>query len=232
MHTLTPTKDLGATSKASDRLYVEPDCQITDDELAALAPDLDLNIPFVMDWVSAVLTHERCGAHLYRSVAGRTNNPVLKRRYGEFGKETERHVEILENLVTTAGGNPMYVSPAARATEGTDSKILESTFLIAGSIDVMTQEMAMLDAVLLAESMDHANWEVMAMLAERLPEGDLKTAFEEAVRQVEPEEDEHLTWAKETKARMVMLQAESRTMTAAGAKAEELIEKIKDWLSD
>ena len=70
-----------------------------------------------------MLAHERCGTHLYRSVAGRTNNPVLQAQYEEFGDETERHVEILEELVTAAGGNPNYVSPAARATEGTDAKL-------------------------------------------------------------------------------------------------------------
>jgi rubrerythrin len=231
MTTLTPTKDLGATIKPVGLLHAEPDRQITDDDLAALAPDVSMNVPFIMDWVAAVLTHERCGTHLYRSVAGRTNNPILKKQYVAFGEQTERHAEILEDLVTGAGGNPNYVSPAARATEGMDAKLLESTFLLGGSIDIMTQEMAMLDAVLLAESMDRANWETLAVLAAELPDGDLKTAFTKAADEVGPEEDEHLTWAKETKMKMVLLQAESRAMTAAGAKAEELVEKIKGWLS-
>lgn len=232
MTTLTPTKDLGATSKATGLLYVEPDGTITDDDLAALAPDIEMNVPFIMDWVSAVLTHERCVTHLYKSIAGRTNNPVLKKQYQAFGDQTAKHVKILEKLVTSAGGNPNYVSPAARATEGMDAKVLESTFLLAGSIDVMTQEMAMLDAVFLAESTDHANWEAMGQLAERLPEGELKTAFGAAVDEVEPEEDEHLTWAQETRAQMVILQAENRAMTATGAEVEEIVEKIKGWLSD
>ena len=90
----------------------------------------------------------------------------------------------------------------------------------------------MLDAVFLAETIDHANWETLAVLASELPDGDLKTAFQHAADQVGPEEDEHLAWAKETKMKMVLLQAESRAMTAAGAKAAEVVETIKGWLAD
>lgn len=231
MTTLTPTKLDGATSKASDTVYVEPAQQVTDEMLAALMPDAGFNVPFVNDYLSAVLTHERCGRHLYRSVAGRTNNPMLKRKYEEFGDETERHVEILEQLITGLGGNPNYVSPSARAVEGMDSRILESTFMLAGSLDVMTQELAMLDGVLVAEAVDQGNWSTLAQLAEQLPDGEAKTGLTAAVGMVQPQEEEHLTWARETKAKLVLLQANSRMMTAAGAKAEELVEKVRGWLS-
>jgi hypothetical protein len=134
MPTLTPTKDKGAASKAIGALYVEPEQVITDDMLASLFADTGLNGAFVADMLSAMLTHERCGRHLYRSVEGRTNNPVLRAKYKEFGEETERHVAILEDLITQIGGNPNYVSPTARAVEGADARILESTFALAGSI--------------------------------------------------------------------------------------------------
>ena len=232
MPTLTPTKDTGGQAKASGLLYVEPDLVMTDDELAGLAPDVGMNVPFVMDVVSAMLAHERCGVHLYRSVAGRTNNPMLKRRYDSAQDAVLEAVTVLEGLVTSAGGNPSYVSPAARAAQGMDTKLLESTFALNGSLDVMTQEMAMLDAVLLAESMAKANWETFAVLAGQLPDGELKTSFQEAADEVGPVKDEGFTWAKETKMKMVLLQSESRMMTAVGAKAEELVETVKGWFSD
>lgn len=231
MTILTPVKTDGATAKASDMVYVEPDRQVTDDQLAAIMPDSSLNVPFIADHLSAVLTHERCGRHLYRSVAARTNNPILQRKYEQFGEETERHVQILESLVADMGGNPAYVSPAARAVQGMDTKLVESSYLLSGSLDVMTQEMAMLDAVFVAESVDHANWTTLAKLAERLPDGDVKTRFLAAVAEVEDQEDEHLAWARDTKATLVLLQSESRTAAAVGARAEELVEKVKGWLS-
>ena len=229
--TLTPTYENGATTKASAVVYVPPDRQVSDNQLAERLPDNGLNMPFVADILSAVLAHERCGRHLYRSVAERSNNPMLKAKYEQFGKETERHAAILERLITQMGGDPMYVSPAARAVEGSDTKLVESTFMLGGSVDAMTQEMVMLDAVLLAESMDHANWTAMTELAGELPDGAIKEAFVDAVTEVGAEENDHLMWARETKTKLIKLQAKSRAMASAGAKAEELVATVKSWLS-
>jgi hypothetical protein len=178
-----------------------------------------------------MLTHERCGRHLYRSVEGRTNNPVLQAKYREFGAETERHVELLENLIAGAGGNPSYLSPLARAVEATDSNILQSTFLMRGSIDPATAEMAMLDAVALAESMDHANWKLMARIGEQLPQGPMREQCEAVVAEVEPQEDEHLSWSLETKERLTLLQLSIRDRSVA-EKADELVARVQNWLAD
>jgi len=203
MATLTPTKRSGAQSPATERFYVEPDLEMRTATLAELLPD-SVDSAFVANLLSAMLTHERCGVHLYRSVAGRTTEPDARAKYEEFGQQTLRHVEILEQLIASAGGNPNYVSFYARAVEATNSRILESTFALAGSTDLLTQEMSMLDAVLLAETIDHANWTTVAAIAELLPEGPLRSAFEAAVDEVEAQEDEHLGWAKETRQQLVL----------------------------
>jgi rubrerythrin len=178
-----------------------------------------------------MLAHERCGVHLYRAVATRSNNPMLKRRYEEFGQETLHHVEVLEQLITVLGGDPNYVSPTARAVHGMDSNLVESTFMLNGALDVMTREMAMLDAVFLAESMDHANWQLLSQLVDRM-EGDTRDTFASAVEEVEGQEDEHLEWARTTKARLVMLQATGSMAETVGLATEELIARVQNWLSD
>src|SRR5690606_10190958 len=172
----------------------------------------------------------RCGTHLYRSVAGRTNNPVLKRQYEHFGEETYHHVEVLEELITSMGGNPMYVSPMARAVEATDSNLLESTFLLTGSLDVTTAELAMLDAVFLAECADHANWSLLSELVDMLPDGPMRDAVRRAVDEVEEQEDEHLEWARDTKEKLVKLQASNKVLPKVGATAEEMIAQVRSWL--
>ena len=232
MAILTPTKATGGASQPMPALYVEPERQVTPAMLEALLPGCGLNAPFVADLLSAILTHERCGRHLYRSCEGRSNNPILKAKYKEFGAETERHVEILERLIEAAGGNPSYVSPRARAVEAMDSNLLESTFLLAGSVDVMTAETAMLDAVFVAESVDHANWKALAQLASQLPAGNLRDAFQQAVDEVEQQEDEHLSWAQRTRERLVTLQARSDVLASVGEKAEELLARVRNWLSE
>jgi rubrerythrin len=232
MAILTPTKATGATSQPMPMLYVEPERQVTPEMLDLPFAGTGLNGAFLSDFLSAVLTHERCGRHLYRSCEGRSNNPMLQQKYREFGAQTERHVEILEQLIAGAGGNPAYVSAQARAIEGMDSKLLESTFMLDGSIDVMTAEMAMLDAVFVAESVDHANWQTLAQLTGELPEGSMRDAFRQAVDEVEQQEDEHLEWALGTRAHLTMLQARSDMLTTVGAKAEELVARVRNWVAD
>jgi rubrerythrin len=195
MQTLTPTKDTGATAKANEVVYVELDQTETDQGLATQLSLDGVNAAFVADFLSACLTHERCGTHLYRSVAGRTLNPMLQGKYQQFGRQTVRHVEILEDVIVAGGGNPSYVSPLARATEAADTKALEATYLGSGGLDPMAAEMAMLDAVFMAETVDHANWEALGQLAAALPDGAMKDALTAAGREVEEDEDEHLSWA-------------------------------------
>lgn len=150
MITLTPTKQFGSTAKAHPVVYTEPGQTVTDEMLAEMVQVDGMNAAFVADLLSAYLTHERCGTHLYKSVAGRTNNPVLKSKYEEFGEETQRHVTILEQLIVSTGGNPTYVSPMARAVEAADSHALMSTYLGSGGLDPMAAELAMLDVVFMA----------------------------------------------------------------------------------
>jgi len=231
MTTLTPTKITGATAQPAEMLYVDPERQIAEEAVAEAMDLPGVNSGFVADVISAMLTHERCGVHLYRSVGTRSQNPVLQRRYKEFGDETEHHVEVLEQLVTTVGGNPNYVSAMARVVEATDARILESTFMLSGAADVMTQELGMLDAVFLAESIDHANWHTFAALVDSMPAGAVKEACTAAVAEVEDQEDEHLEWARSTKDRLVQLQAGSSLVTKAGMKAEEALSTVRNWLS-
>jgi rubrerythrin len=223
MTTLIPTKDIGATTKPVGVLYVEPALQMNDAVLAEQLGETGLNSAFLADLLSAVLTHERCGRHLYRSCAQRTTSPDLQAKFEEFGRETERHVEILEALITESGGNPNYVSPNARAVEGTDSKLLESTFMLAGSVDPITAELSLVDAVFIAESVDHGHWKLVAKLTEQMPEGALRDAFQAAVDEVEQQEDEHLAWATNVKEQLVIALATGETGFAidiAAAKEE------------
>jgi rubrerythrin len=229
MPTLSPSAATGAHSKPQEMTYVEPARTMTPEEDEAFLADAGLNGPFVADLLSDMLAHERCGAQLYRSVSQRTNSPVLREHYDHFGNETVEHVEILEGLITQLGGDPGYVSPAARTTEkgGLGLGLLESTFLLSGSVDLMTQEVVMLDAVLLAEAKDHANWSCLAGMVDDLPAGGVRDAFQTAIDEVEVQETEHLQWAQDMRCQMISLQATNGPTSSSSLKAEEMTARIK-----
>lgn len=223
---------LGGTSKPAPMTAIDPERLVLDEDLAALAEGSGLDGAFLADVLSDMLMHERCGSHLYRSVAGRSNNPMLKRRYEEFGAQTEEHIAVLERLIGDLGGDPGYVSPISRVTEKLDVGALEGSFLLSGSVDLMDQEMAMLNAVVLAETIDSANWETLAALGEALPDGPVKEAMTRAVEQVLPQEEEHIDWPRQMRMRMVLLQAQGKAARSIGLSTTALMERIHSLFDD
>lgn len=201
--TTVVTKETGGTAKPVGLLYIEPDRQVVDAGSSSALARSGLDPAFTADLLSACLAHERCGVALYRSVATRTTSVPLRERYEHFGAETLDHVRLLEGLIAGAGGDPQYVSPSARATEAADAALLQSTFLFAGGVDATTAELSMLEAVMLAEVKDRANWLLLADLAEQVTDADLQAQFREVTGPVLAQEEEHFSWASETRADMV-----------------------------
>jgi len=78
--------------------------------------------------------------------------------------------------------------------------------LLNGTADEATVELAVLEAVVLAETKDHANWRLLQSPTDDLPEGEARDAFRAAVDHVEQEEDEHLAWAMSMWQQLVMAQ--------------------------
>ena len=204
--TIVVTSETGGTAQPVGVLYVPPDRQVIDAGSTAFA-EAGVDAMFVGDLLSACLAHERCGVHLYRSVAGRTGDPDLRAQYQHFGEETVEHVDKLERLIEAAGGDPQYVSASARATEKAAAGLLESTFALEGSLDPVTAELAMLEAVMLAEAKDRGNWLLLAELASRMADGDVRRRFETVSAAVLAQEEEHYAWASDTRARLLLTMA-------------------------
>ena len=104
--TIVVTNETGGTAPPVEAVYVPLDRQVPDAGSMTALAGAGVNAPFVADLLSACLAHERCGVHLYRSVAGRTGDAELRAQYEHFGDETRDHVERLEHLIVAAGGDP------------------------------------------------------------------------------------------------------------------------------
>jgi rubrerythrin len=150
----------------------------------------------VMDKLSEFLMVEQGGLELYRVAAARSKTPRLKAKYEEFGRQTAHHREVLVKLITQLGGDPNYVSPAARLAQYKASKLLGASLQVDGLSEAEI-EANDLENLLLAETKDHADWHLLGQLAQQAS-GSLKEALQAAVEEVEEQEDEHLEWARET----------------------------------
>ena len=231
MATLTTKETGGMAPLMTTASFTAPECALPPEQLNAFLEGSGLNGPFMADLLSSFLMHEQCGLHLYRTAISMTNNPMLKNRYEEFGAETEEHIRIFEELIAACGGQPGYVSPTARMTEALDSKIHEAAILLPDGADEATIELAILEAVVLAETKCHSDWSLIQKLTPELPEGVARNAFQSAVDQVEEQEDEHIRWARETWEKLIMTQAQTKIMQKGMAMAEKAVGKVKDMLN-
>jgi hypothetical protein len=227
---LTTTYDTGGVAKATPEVTVPPERARTTESQAGFAGGQD-NAPFLADFVSAVLMHAQCGRHLFRSVAGRTRNPMLKARYEKLAEQAERTIVRLQALVTDLGGEPGYVSPSARATEKLDQGALEATYALDGSLDILTRELVMLDAVVIAYTIDDSNWQLLAEIAGDL-DGGPRDALTAVVETVQPDVADNHLWAVQTRKRIVLLQAKHPVMAGVQATAEAALDWFKNLLAD
>jgi rubrerythrin len=231
MTVITPNRSTGARGTSIEMTEVPPEVRMPGEALAAIAPDAGINAAFVADLLSSFIAHEQCAVHLYRTVEGLTANPMLQAKYRDFLGDSQRHVDILMQVVAQTGGEPQYVSPAARLVHAMNTHLVESVVLAAGSADELPREMAMLEAVVLGETKDHANWSFLSSLCEKMSDGPSRDALRAAVDQVEPEEDEHVGWAKQTWQRMNTMQATSSTMMKITDFAEKAFASVKNSVS-
>jgi rubrerythrin len=228
MTVITPNRITGARSTPVGMTEIPPEAVMPPEAMQALAPDAGINSAFVTDLLSAFLAHEQCGVHLYRTVAGATANPILEAKYRSFLGETEKHVDVLTRLISQLGGDPQYVSPTARLVHAMNTHLIMGVVLATGSADELPREMAMLEAVLLAETKDHADWSFLSSFCEGLPEGATRDALSQAVAEVEDDEDEHVDWARRTWMRMNTMQATSSTMMKVTDFAEKALATVKN----
>jgi hypothetical protein len=235
MSTPTPilieTADTGATTMPLSMTVTEPRRAVDVTQLQErMLPGSGLNVGFIAGTLSGFVAHERAGACLYRVARQHSENPMLTARYEQFGSETVRHIAIYEQLITDLGGDPHYVSPAARMVEQIGNKLLEGPVLLAGSVDLLTLETAFLEAVIIAEHKCHDNWTLLARLGETFPDN-ARDLVRAAVAEVQPEEDEHVRWAADTWIQLASTNAEHPAAEGAMGLIERAAHKIKDALS-
>jgi rubrerythrin len=157
----------------------------------------------LMDKLSEFLMVEQGGLELYRIALSRATNPEVRQRYQEFAEQTSHHRTVLVRLIEQLGGDPSYVSPTARLAQVKASSLLETTVRVDG-LSQEELEANDLENVLLAETKDHADWHLLGQVVQQIDDYQVKTAIEEAVREVEPEEDSHLEWARDTLAQVAL----------------------------
>jgi len=141
------------------------------------------------------LEHEIGGVDIYENAIECAINEDLRDEWEEYLDQTRTHVEILQEVCTAFGIDPEEEAPGRAVVRSVGKSLVEAMNLARNGGDPAAAQLVACEAVVLAETKDHLNWELLGKCAEKL-RGSQATALRQAYEQVEDEEDEHLYHTK------------------------------------
>jgi hypothetical protein len=154
-----------------------------------------MNMAQLRELLLQSLEHERGGVKVYRTALKCAVRDDLRKEWTEYLRQTEHHVEVLTRVCTGLGVDPAMETPGCRIVRdlGASLIIAMETALAAG--DPAAAQIVACECVTLAETKDHADWELIGEAAKGL-EGEPAQLLQQAYDEIEDEEDEHLYHTK------------------------------------
>jgi len=143
---------------------------------------------------------EQGGVQIYRAAIDCALNDDLKKEWEEYLEQTEKHAAVLQDLIEELGLDPATETPGRLVVRHIGESLVEAMEMARESDTPDAAQLVATECVVLAETKDHHNWELLGVCAEKA-KGAVKKALTAAVEEVEDEEDEHLYhttgWSRE-----------------------------------
>jgi rubrerythrin len=141
------------------------------------------------------LEHERGGVLIYQTALECVINRDLRKEWQKYLGETERHVELLTTACEQLALDPDEMTPGRKIVQHNGKSLVVAMKMALAASDAAAAELVACECVVLAETKDHFDWELIGECAKSL-KGEQQAALMEAYGQVEDEEDEHLYHTK------------------------------------
>ena len=141
------------------------------------------------------LEHEMGGVKVYEAALECVVNPDLREEWQEYLEQTRRHVEILTALCVSLEVDPQEDSPGRPIVRSLGAALVQAMEMALQGGNPNAAQIVAAECVVLAETKDHLDWELIGKCIEKLPEEQAR-AVREAAEHVEDEEDEHLYHTK------------------------------------
>jgi hypothetical protein len=142
-----------------------------------------------------MLETEMGGAQVYTTALQCVVNKDLKAEWTEYLEQTKRHIEVVRDLFENFALDPEQQTPGRRVVQHLGEGLVQAMQMAKESGKREAAELVACECVVLAETKDHQNWELLSKCAEKA-KGDEKKALTAACEEVEDEEDEHVYHSK------------------------------------
>ncbi len=137
------------------------------------------------------LETEMGGILIYKSAISCATNKDLRKEWEGYLEETQTHHEVLLNVFNELGLDPKARTPGREVVAHLGESLVAAIKMAKDAGDPEAAQLVAAECVVLAETKDHSNWELIGLLADKLP----------AHEAVNEDEEHHLYhtkgWARE-----------------------------------
>jgi rubrerythrin len=169
-----------------------------------------MKMEVVHEMLIQALEHEMGGVEVYEAALKCAINEDLKEEWEKYHQETERHVQILHDVCAQLQIDPDKQTPGRKIVHDMGQSLVKAMEAALASGDKEQAQCTACECVVLAETKDHANWELIGEVSKKLTGAEGK-ALKDAYAEVEDQEDEHLYhskgWMRELDLQMLGLKA-------------------------
>ncbi|MGH9880564.1 MAG: hypothetical protein ACRD6N_03945, partial [Pyrinomonadaceae bacterium] len=137
------------------------------------------------------LETELGGVQVYTTALRCAINKELKQEWEEYLEQTENHVQIVQQTMETLGLDTSVETPGRKVVRHIGESLVKAMEMALQSGKPAAAQLVAAECVVLAETKDHLNWELIGESAKKL-KGEEAKALKEAHEEVEVEEDQHL----------------------------------------
>jgi rubrerythrin len=149
----------------------------------------------VADLIFQSLEHEMGGVEVYQSAVKCAVNADLKKEWTEYLAQTRTHVTTLETVCKAFNLDPKKETPGRQVVRTVGKALVQAMAAAQAAGNPAAAEIVACECVVLAETKDHLDWELLSKCAEHLS-GPQAAALKSAADEVEDQEDEHLYHSK------------------------------------
>lgn len=137
------------------------------------------------------LETELGGIQIYGAAIRCAVNEDLRAEWGEYLQQTRTHRKVLMQVFESLGLDPDAVTPGREVVAHIGSSLVRAMEMALAAGDATATERVACECVVLAETKDHLNWELIGHVAKhgKGPEVEILQAAFDAVEQ---DEDHHL----------------------------------------
>lgn len=141
------------------------------------------------------LETELGGVKIYETAVRCAVNDALRSEWSDYLAETREHVEIVTGMMEALGLDPSKPTPGRKIVGHIGQSLVQAMEMALAAGDPDAAELVACECVVLAETKDHTNWELIGKCAEART-GDEQRVLRAGYDRVEDQEDHHLYHTK------------------------------------